>query len=683
LVISHSEGVETAWTDLGSQMTNYAPVITSITPDSGPVGTYMKIEGQHFYNSGSVIFTGGVTGEVIQWTDTAIYCKVPNGVQTGNIIVNCPNSDSNVKLFTATDPVTIFVDDDHTPEIENGTLTYPFSTIQRGINAATTSDEIIVANGTYHENINFNGKNITVTSTNPYDSDIVAATIIDGSQNGTVVTFSNGEDTNCTLTGFTITNGYAYNGGGIYCDGSSPTIANCIIKNNSVEWNGGGGIKCSNASDPIIKDCIITDNSAENDGEGGGIYCEYDSSPEITNCIIANNSSHYNGGGIYCTDSSNPTITSCVIANNISEEGYGGGIFSWEGNNILVRNCDIVGNIAGINGGGLFCAHSEPKILGNTISGCFAGFGGGIYSYDSSIVVSDNYLSGNVAVYGGGGIFSTGANPVIKNNYITYNYHSGIYAYDTTIEVKNNTIAGNEGFLSGGIACDANSVATIENNTIVENWGRDSGGLGLDVGSEAYVSNCILWDNFTDSNDTQIALFYDEHFAKQTVLDINHSNVEYDQSNVYLQDENCLLTWGGNNISMNPQFISNGIWDSNDIWWEGDYHLSSDSPCIDAGDPNNPEDINEFDIDGDSRIIGGRIDIGADEYTFGDLSDFSDNGIVNFGDFAILAYYWQEYVCEEPDWCEGCDFDRSERVDFVDLRRFGENWLWQAAWYNE
>jgi len=91
-----------------------------------------------------------------------------------------------------------------------------------------------------------------------------------------------------------------------------------------------------------------------------------------------------------------------------------------------------------------------------------------------------------------------------------------------------------------------------------------------------------------------------------------------------------------------------------------------------------PEDVNEFDIDGDDRIIGGRIDIGADEYTFGELSDFSGNGIVNFEDFAVLAYYWQDYVCEEPDWCEGCDYDESRAVDINDLMRFTENWLWRA-----
>ena len=149
------------------------------------------------------------------------------------------------------------------------------------------------------------------------------------------------------------------------------------------------------------------------------------------------------------------------------------------------------------------------------------------------------------------------------------------------------------------------------------------------------------------------------------------------------------MIWGLGNIGSDPCFVKSGYWDPNgtpsdsndDFWVNGDYHLHSDSPCINAGDPNNVIDPNEHDIDGETRISGGRIDIGADEYSFGEHSDFSGNGIVNFEDFAILANYWMDYVCSEPNWCEGCDFDHSGIVDLNDLRIFAENWLWQAIWH--
>jgi len=54
---------------------------------------------------------------------------------------------------------------------------------------------------------------------------------------------------------------------------------------------------------------------------------------------------------------------------------------------------------------------------------------------------------------------------------------------------------------------------------------------------------------------------------------------------------------------------------------------------------------------------------------------------VNFTDYATIANHWMDYVCVEPDWCEGCDFDHSGIVDSNDLKNFTENWLWQASWY--
>ncbi|GAH59365.1 unnamed protein product, partial [marine sediment metagenome] len=74
------------------------------------------------------------------------------------------------------------------------------------------------------------------------------------------------------------------------------------------------------------------------------------------------------------------------------------------------------------------------------------------------------------------------------------------------------------------------------------------------------------------------------------------------------------LNWGLDNISADPCFIDPGYWDSNDLWVEGDYHLHLDSPCIDGADPDYIPEDGETDIDGDQRGIGGRVDIGADEY---------------------------------------------------------------------
>jgi hypothetical protein len=114
--------------------------------------------------------------------------------------------------------------------------TTAFSGIQDGINAARTGDTVLVARGTYVENIHSVGLNITLQSTDPWDATVVANTILDGGQVGPVVIFLGTENETWVLAGFTIRNGYGHFGGkygaGIYGGGTHATIRNNVIAQN-------------------------------------------------------------------------------------------------------------------------------------------------------------------------------------------------------------------------------------------------------------------------------------------------------------------------------------------------------------------------------------------------------------------------------------------------------------------
>jgi len=107
-------------------------------------------------------------------------------------------------------------------------------TIQQGIDASADRDTVLVQPGTYVENINFNGHNIVLGSLflTTGDTSYIRRTIIDGGRTERVVAFTSGEDNSTLLAGFTITNGKARLGAGIYCLSSSPVIANNVIANN-------------------------------------------------------------------------------------------------------------------------------------------------------------------------------------------------------------------------------------------------------------------------------------------------------------------------------------------------------------------------------------------------------------------------------------------------------------------
>ncbi|RKY25042.1 MAG: hypothetical protein DRP62_02250 [Planctomycetota bacterium] len=55
--------------------------------------------------------------------------------------------------------------------------------------------------------------------------------------------------------------------------------------------------------------------------------------------------------------------------------------------------------------------------------------------------------------------------------------------------------------------------------------------------------------------------------------------------------------------------------------------------------------------------------------------DFNNDTKVDFRDYAILASYWQETDCNDPNWCEGTDLDVDGSVDVNDLMLFCKYWL--------
>jgi len=159
------------------------------------------------------------------------------------------------------------------------------STIQGAINAAANGDVIIVEQGTYVENINFSGKAIIIRSANPNDPNVVATTIIDGGKSGSVVTFDTGEGNDSILQGITVRNGQADNGGGIYCNVSSPTISNCLINGNATNPPAQPPPPRERPPGPQPPPPPPEPDT----GFGGGIFCKQ-STPTITNCTIVNNS---------------------------------------------------------------------------------------------------------------------------------------------------------------------------------------------------------------------------------------------------------------------------------------------------------------------------------------------------------------------------------------------------------
>jgi len=319
----------------------------------------------------------------------------------------------------------------------DGSELNPFATIQHGINASSNTDIILVQQGTYVENINYNEKNITVGSLflTTQDTTYISSTIIDGNGTGIVVIFSHVETSSAVLSGFTITNGSGSSGGGISCYSSSPSLENLLVSGNSAT-NYGGGIYIWADSNPNLQNVTITGNSAAM--AGGGISC-WDSSPSLENVTISGNSAEMHGGGIHFVVSSS-SLQNVTISGN-SAVGGGGGICC-SGSSPSLVNVNISNNSAGggggFGGGGIICANSSPSlenvtIIGNTSSGD----GGGIHFSGSSSSLQNVTISDNSAAMYGGGIYcKSNSNPSLQNVTISGNSSAvncgvGIYCWDS------------------------------------------------------------------------------------------------------------------------------------------------------------------------------------------------------------------------------------------------------------
>jgi len=227
------------------------------------------------------------------------------------------------------------------------------TTIQAGINVSSNGDTVLVQPGTYYQNINFNGKNITVASLflTTGNNSYISETIINGNNSNSVVKFNSGESNDAVLSGFTITNGSAYYGAGVYCyQGSSPSLENLIITDNHgyAGDSYGGGLCFQTDTDVICTNLTITDNSAN---EGGGIFFHNNGNATMSFITMSGNTSAH--GGAMQISYSDPVIDHSVFYANNSP--FGGAVYVFNYSSPQFINCTFSQNDADY-GGAFYCS---------------------------------------------------------------------------------------------------------------------------------------------------------------------------------------------------------------------------------------------------------------------------------------------------------------------------------------
>ncbi|MHC4498411.1 MAG: exo-alpha-sialidase, partial [Planctomycetota bacterium] len=262
-------------------------------------------------------------------------------------------------------------------------------------------------------------------------------------------------------------------------------------------------------------------------------------------------------------------------ANGSSFDERGGGLFNWFGaDRVHIANCTFSSN----------CART---------------IGGGMANFSSSLTLTNCIFTGNsVEVGSGAGMFNAGsdltvANCIFSGNLAEADSGGAMYNWGSSLMLANCVFSGNSASSDGGGIYNYNSEASVmlTNSTL---WGNSDSG-GSDESAQIHGGTCV----------------------------VDYSCIQGLTGNL----------GGTNNIDQDPCFVEAGYWDSSGVWFDGDYHLLPDSPCIDAGDNNSiPPETDDldgdgniaepipWDLDGNPRIVDGNndgnsvVDMGAYEF---------------------------------------------------------------------
>ena len=211
---------------------------------------------------------------------------------------------------------------------------------------------------------------------------------------------------------------------------------------------------------------------------------------------------------------------------------------NYNGKNIVVQGEDRETTIIDGNQGGTVVLIGGGTLDEFTITN---GSEGGVkIENDEEPVISNAIISGNTSSGSGGGILATSYSDVTIKYTLIYNNNSS---------------------WGGGVYADNDANVYIKNSTIAYNNASVGSGLMVYAYADIYVENSIVY--FNNSNNTW----------SNASISTSYSNVE---------------GWGGGGIDTDPLFVDH---------INGDFSLQPESPCIDAGNPDQDNDGEDYTTD--------------------------------------------------------------------------------------
>lgn len=470
---------------------------------------------------------------------------------------------------------------------------------------------------------------ITVTSTDDSGASTLRQAVLDASTGdvinfnvtGDTITLTSGQieiNKALTITGpgsdsLTIESSGPPNRVFYFSSGASSVSGLTIANGDTTGYTGGEGSSGGciyNAVVLTLDDVTLQNCTAESGSNGGGIFTSQDLT--MSHSTLDHNQADF-GGGILSNGSINISLDDVVFSFNTAMSA-GGGLYLNTSSALEVANSLFILNES-TDGGGIFSFSSTINLSDSTLSSnTVSAFGGGIYGVNSTIDMDGAAMAGNSATFGGA-IFMQGfptaslsiTRATLSNNTATSGVTAeggGIYfdGASSTLALSNVTIADNQatgaGTAFGGGITVSQASATLNNVTIAGNSANTTGGgLSLTNGGTASVQNSILANNTASS----------EPDCSGSLTSLDYNLIE--------NDSGCTISGSTdhNIIGDDPQL---GDLQNNG----GEYNtmaLATTSPAVNAGNPETPgsggASCAATDERGVSRPQGSACDIGAFE----------------------------------------------------------------------
>jgi predicted outer membrane repeat protein len=439
-------------------------------------------------------------------------------------------------------------------------------------------------------------------------------------------------------------------GGAIRAEGSQLTLRDCQLRNNQSDI--GAALCCMGGSSCTLSNCELTGNNAP--ASGGAVYVAGSSSISIADSTIAANRSG-KGGGLYIEFGS-ASLSNCELKENTAPTGAA--VASWS-TQMVFHACRIHDNSADSLSGGAVNTSTGSLVIHDSIFA--ANTGGAVWSGGAAVELKRNRFEGNTANRGGALYADYSSLDVEQCEFrANFAYQAGaLYSMGYQgaglggLALKDCLFLSNEAATEGGAAFCLGQPVSMVNCIVSGNTAKfQAGGFRLTSNLPMLVANCAFIGNRASLGAG--GLFFLGTGQMQLVNSILWANSAKQGAQAAVAMQNpasriayCLVEGGMSGffsrptlppmegiISENPGFLRDGRWDdkgtpetTDDEWIEGDYVLTPESPCIDAGDSTVVPAETTLDLAGEPRIVddpsrpdtgisgpAGVVDIGPYEF---------------------------------------------------------------------